>query len=82
MASCFQDTIKIEKEFFFFQFKCSFVLLHLTYKLPLCEPKIEFQKVLGAKALSTDDREFVIESEKILLARASFLVWYGMVYFI
>ena len=33
------------------------ILLHLEYKVFLCEPKIEFNKLAGGKALATDHRE-------------------------
>ena len=40
----------------FLQLRCSNVLLHLKYKLPLCKPEIEFKNQTGAKALATDHR--------------------------
>ena len=40
----------------FLQLRCSNVLLHLRYKLPLCKPEIEFKNQTGAKALATDHR--------------------------
>ena len=41
----------------FLQLRCSNVLLHLKYKLPLCKPEIEFKNQTGARALATDHRE-------------------------
>ena len=38
----------------FLQLRCSNALLHLKYKVLLCEPKIEFNKLAGGKALATD----------------------------
>ena len=38
----------------FLQLRCFNVLLHLKYKVLLCEPKIKFKKVAGGKALATD----------------------------
>ena len=38
----------------FLQLRCSNALLHLKYKVLLCEPKIEFHKLAGGKALATD----------------------------
>ena len=40
----------------FLQLRCSNVLLHLKYKLPLCMPEIGFKNLMGAKALATDHR--------------------------
>ena len=40
----------------FLQLRCSNVLLHLKYKLPLCKPEIELKNQTGAKALATDHR--------------------------
>ena len=40
----------------FLQLSCFDVLLHLKYKVPLCEPEIEFNKLAGGKALATDHR--------------------------
>ena len=40
----------------FLQLRCSNVLLHLKYKLLLCEPKVKFKNLPGAKALATDHR--------------------------
>ena len=31
-------------------------MLHLKYKFLLCEPKFEFNKLAGGKALATDHR--------------------------
>ena len=49
----------------FLQLRCFDVLLHLKYKVFLCEPKIEFNKLAGGKALATDHREMIT---KILVA--------------
>ena len=38
----------------FLQLRCSNALLHLKDKVLLCEPKIEFHKLAGGKALATD----------------------------
>ena len=38
------------------QLRCSNVLLHLKYKVLLCEPKIEFHNFAGGKALATHHR--------------------------
>ena len=42
----------------FLHLRCSNVLLHLKYKLPLCKPEIEFKNLMGAKAPATDHRAF------------------------
>lgn len=49
----------------FLQLRCSNVLLHLRYKLPLCKPEIEFKNQTGAKALATDHREKVATAHKM-----------------
>ena len=41
----------------FIQLRCSNVLLHLKYKIFLCQPKIEFIRLAGGKALATDHRD-------------------------
>ena len=54
----------------FLQLRCSNVLLHLKYKLPLCKPEIEFKNQKGAKALATDHREMVflvVENEQVVV---------------
>ena len=38
------------------------VLLHLKYKVFVCEPKIKFKNLPGAKALATDHRALFIRS--------------------
>ena len=45
----------------FLQLRFSNVLLHLEYKLLLCEPKIEFKKLPGEEALATEgqSKQFV-----------------------
>ena len=48
----------------FLQLRCSNVLLHLKYKLPLCKPEIEFKNQTGAKALATDHRVLVLLNQK------------------
>ena len=35
---------------------CSNVLLHLKYRVLLCEPEIKFKNLRGGKALATDHR--------------------------
>ena len=45
--------VKIYKKNFL-QLSCSDVLLHLKYKVLLCEPKIEFNNLAGGKALASD----------------------------
>ena len=53
----FQKSQKYKKKIIkksFLQLRCSNALLHLKYKVLLCEPKIEFNKLAGGKALATD----------------------------
>ena len=64
----------------FLQLRCSNVLLHLKYKLPLCKPEIEFKNQTGAKALATDHREMVflvVENEQVVVHS----VWLWLILF-
>ena len=45
---------KLKKNFL--KLRCSNVLLHLKYKVFVCEQKIKFKNLPGAKALATDHR--------------------------
>ena len=64
----------------FLQLRCSNVLLHLKYKLPLRKPEIEFKNQTGAKALATDHREMVflvVENEQVVVHS----VWLWLILF-
>ena len=56
----------------FLQLSSSNVLLYLEDKLLLCEPKFEFKKVAGGKALATDYRDLPVFISHLAKAPKSF----------